>query len=592
MSNVFLPLFFDMLFQVQDGKGEHVRNSCIDAISSISSQMRWESYFSLLMRCFNEVNLHPDKQKILLRLICSILDQFHFSIAIDSSENISASRTTDSLITLRKCTTSRTPIEIQASLQKVVLPKIRKILDSDSDRINVNISLAALKILKLLPEDVMNSQLPSIIHRISNFLKNRMESFRDEARSALASCLKELGVQYLQFIVNVMRSTLKRGYELHVLGYSLHFILSKLLMTPVSGKLDYCLDDLLAVVENDILGEVAEEKEVDKIASKMKETRKLKSFETLKLIAQNITFKTHALKVLSPVTSQLQKPMTSKIKTKLESMLSNIAAGIESNSSADQKDLFIFLYGLLEDGINKERGKDDNSLKPSGFRVKGAKMLSSILIMVFALRILHKSIKSVARDDLEVLPMLDPFVQLLGKCLNSRHEDVLSATFRCITPLLRFPLPSIESHVDQIKRALFDIAQSSVDASSFLVQSCLKLLTVLLGGTKATLSSGELHSLIQLPIFADLQRNPSFVALSLLYAVVNRKLVVPEIYDLVIVVAEMMVTSQDKNIKTKCSKILLRFLLDYNLSEKRLQQHLKLLKSNLGQVFITHSPFF
>uniref|UniRef100_A0A803Q1W1 ARM repeat superfamily protein n=1 Tax=Cannabis sativa TaxID=3483 RepID=A0A803Q1W1_CANSA len=597
INKVFVPLFFSMLFEVQEGKGEHVRDACIDALASVSGQMKWDSYYSLLLRCFNEINLHPDKQKSLVRLICFILDQFHFSATASSCDNPSDSGTVESssLITLSKCSGSSVLSEIQICLQKTVLPKIQKLLESDSDRVNVNVNLAALKILKLLPGDIMDSQLPTIVHRVSNFLKNRLESIRDEARSALAACLKELGLEYLQFLVKVLRTTLKRGYEMHVLGYTLNFILSKFLSVPVCGKLDYCLEDLLSIVENDILGEVAEEKDVDKIASKMKETRKRKSFETLQLIAQSITFKTHALKVLSPVASHLQNRMTPKIKAKLESMLNHIAAGIGSNPSVDQTDLFIFLFGLIEDGI---KNKDENSTisntpknrkKGAGgknvpsVRVKHVKSLGSHLIIVFALGILHKSVKSLknAKNDVKVLAMLDPFIPLLGNCLNSKYEDVLSATLRCLTPLVRLPLPSIESQVDTIKGSLFDIAQSTINVDSSLMQSCLRLLTVILGGTNTTLSSEELHLLIQLPLFVELERNPSFVALSLLKAIVSRKLVVPEIYDLVTRVAELMVTSQVEPIRQKCSQILLQFLLDYRLSGKRLQQHLDSLLSNL-----------
>ncbi|KAM6565406.1 hypothetical protein CsatA_024534 [Cannabis sativa] len=597
INKVFVPLFFSMLFEVQEGKGEHVRDACIDALASVSGQMKWDSYYSLLLRCFNEINLHPDKQKSLVRLICFILDQFHFSATASSCDNPSDSGTVESssLITLRKCSGSSVLSEIQICLQKTVLPKIQKLLESDSDRVNVNVNLAALKILKLLPGDIMDSQLPTIVHRVSNFLKNRLESIRDEARSALAACLKELGLEYLQFLVKVLRTTLKRGYEMHVLGYTLNFILSKFLSVPVCGKLDYCLEDLLSIVENDILGEVAEEKEVDKIASKMKETRKRKSFETLQLIAQSITFKTHALKVLSPVASHLQNRMTPKIKAKLETMLNHIAAGIGSNPSVDQTDLFIFLFGLIEDGIKnkdenstisntpKNRKKGAGGKNVSSVRVKHVKSLGSHLIIVFALGILHKSVKSLknAKNDVKVLAMLDPFIPLLGNCLNSKYEDVLSATLRCLTPLVRLPLPSIESQVDTIKDSLFDIAQSTINVDSSLMQSCLRLLTVILGGTNTTLSSEELHLLIQLPLFVELERNPSFVALSLLKAIVSRKLVVPEIYDLVTRVAELMVTSQVEPIRQKCSQILLQFLLDYRLSGKRLQQHLDSLLSNL-----------
>ncbi|XP_043723794.1 small subunit processome component 20 homolog [Telopea speciosissima] len=599
VNKVFLPLFFNMLFDVQDGKGEHVRNACVETLASITGHMQWESYHEFLIRCFREITSKPNKEKVLLRLICSVLDQFHFSDNCYSQElKHTASEVSNPVVTgmgsslvLQRCSNSTRPTDIQSCLHKTVLPKIQKLLDADTGKVNVTISLIALKLLKLLPVDTMESQLPSIIHRISNFLKNRLESIRDEARSALAACCKELGMEYFQFIVRVLRATLKRGFELHILGYTLNFLLSKSLLSPVVGKLDYCFEELLRVAENDILGDVAEEKEVEKIASKMKETRKRKSFETLKLIAQNITFKTNALKLLLPVKAHLHKHLTPKMKAKLETMLNHIAAGIECNPSVEQTELFIFVYGLIEDGTGGENrlGKDSSAIKPSkqfGSEV-GSKRNSSEgiiadvsqnlhLITVFALGVLQNRLKNMKFDkkDGELLSLLDPFVNLLGNCLSSKYEDILSGALRCLAPLIRLPLPSLDSQADNIKILLLDIAQKSGNTSSPLTQSCLRLLTVLLRGTSITLSSDQLHMLVQFPLFVDLERNPSFLALSLLKAIVGRKLVFNEIYDLVKQVETLMVTSLVEPIRKKCSQILLQFLLDYYLDEKRLHQHL------------------
>ncbi|KAJ0034275.1 hypothetical protein Pint_25497 [Pistacia integerrima] len=578
LNKVFVPLFFSMLFDVQD---ENVRSACSEALASISALMEWKSYSALLIRCFQEMEKNQQKQKILLRLFCSILDQFHFSeifsgqeakYSLDDALGANTSRTNSSLVDDRSSTIVS---EIKTWLHEIMLPKVQKLLNFDSEKVNVDISRAALKLLKLLPGDIMDSQLPSIIHRISNFLKSRSDSMRNSARLSLADCLKELGLEYLKFILGVLRATLKRGYEMHVLGYTLNFILSKNLSNPIGGKLDYCLEDLLSAVKNDILGDVAEEKEVEKIASKMIETKKQKSFETLELIAKNITFKTHALKLLSVVTTHLQMHLTPKTKSKLESMLSHIAAGIDCNQSVDQTDLFVFIYGLIEDRMKEENDLHSSSASTgtnnhksaakdktiSSGRVIVAKSACSHLITVFALGLLQKRLKNLRsnKHDEKHLSMLDSFVTLLGNCLSSKYEDVLSASLRCLTSLVSLPLPSLESQADKIKATLLDIAQSSVNSGSPLMQSCLSLLTKLLRSTKITLSSDQLHLLIQFPVFIDLERNPSDVALSLLKAIVSRKLVVHEIYDIVVRVAELMVTSQVESIRKKSSQISLHY---------------------------------
>ncbi|XP_047154008.1 small subunit processome component 20 homolog isoform X2 [Vigna umbellata] len=588
-EKVFLRLFFNMLFDEKEEKAEHMKNACIETIASVAGQMGWKSYNTLLIRCLRGASSSSDKQKLFIRLICCILDKFHFydKEPKEPLDGVSG-------IEMRDTDVNK---EIQTCLCKNVLPKIQKLLDSESEKVNVNISLAALKLLKLLPGDVMDLYLPTIVHRISNFLKSHLESIRDEARSALATCLKELGLEYLQFIVKVLQSTLKRGYELHVLGYTLNFILSKCLSTPVVGKIDYCLEDLLSVIENDILGDVGDQKEVEKIASKMKETRKKKSLESLKFVAQNITFKSYALKLLAPVTSHLQKHITPNVKGKLESMLHHMATGIESNPSVDQTDLFIFIYGIVEDGLKDEISWHDNKLLQLEDKVSHVKtkriskgpvvakgLLCSHLITVFGLRIFHKRMKSLKQDakDENTLSLLDPFVKLLCDCLSSKYEDILSISLLCLAILVRLPLPSLQQHAERLKASLLDIAQGSVSSSSPLMQSCLKLQSVLLRNTKISLTSDQINSLIHLPIFLDIEKNPSLDALSLLKGIVSRKLVVPEIYDLVTRVAELMVTSQIEAIRKKCSKIFLQFLLDYRLSEKRLQQHLDFLLLNLG----------
>ncbi|KAJ8449660.1 hypothetical protein Cgig2_001316 [Carnegiea gigantea] len=499
LKRVFIPLFFSILFDVQTGQAEHLRSACINALASVSGQLRWNSYYDLLMRCFRDMTKKPDREKVLIRLVCSILDHFHFSETCSIEDaKIASSDVMDQdpmasaeVVVPVKSANSVKFSEIQSCLVSTVLPKLQKLLVSDSAKVNVNISLAMLKVLKILPSDTMESQLPSIIYRISNFLKNCLDSIRDESRSALAACLKVLGFEYLPSIVGALRATLKRGFEVHVLGYTLHFILSKGLPDSEGGKVDCCFNELLCVIDNDIFGEVAEQKDVVKIASKMKETKKQRSFDTLKLIAQIITFRTHGLKLLSPVTARLRKHLTQKVKLKLETMLNCIAEGIEKNPSVDQTDLFVFIYGLIDDWVSQENRKTEISPDCMSAKVKlietssemvdksctGNEPFCSHLITVFALGLLHNRLRNIkfSRDKDKLVSMLDPFIKLLTSCLSSKYEEVVSVALKCIFPLIRLPLPSLESQADKIKGKLLDIAQSSANVDSPITQSCLKL---------------------------------------------------------------------------------------------------------------------
>ncbi|XP_058222319.1 uncharacterized protein LOC131332236 [Rhododendron vialii] len=265
----------------------------------------------------------------------------------------------------------------------------------------------------------------------------------------------------------------------------------------------------------------------------MKETRKLKSFETLILYAQNTTFKTYVAKLLLHVTTHLQKHLTVKVKSKLESMLNNIAAGIECNPSVDHSDLFVFLYTLIEDGVAYETGRNKsfsvlntsmqsgneaiNKIITSGRLVDSSQ--SSHLVRVFALGLLHNRMKNpkLHKKDEQQLEMWDPFVRLLTECLTSKYDDIISDALRSLAPLVGLLLPALKSQANKIRTFLLVIAHGSIKCSP-MMQSCLRLLAVLLHNTQITLSEDQWHVFIQCPLFIDLESNPPSVALSLLKA--------------------------------------------------------------------------
>uniref|UniRef100_A0A1J3F7J7 U3 small nucleolar RNA-associated protein 20 n=2 Tax=Noccaea caerulescens TaxID=107243 RepID=A0A1J3F7J7_NOCCA len=558
----------------QDRKCQNVHGACAEALASVSAHLSWNSYYALLNRCFLEMKKHTEKRKRLVNLVCAILDKFHFA---------------------KDGYTHEAHGEIRVCLEKTLFPKIQKLMDSESDSVNVNGYVAAVKVLKLLPKEIMDSNIDSIVYKVSKFLRNPMKNTRDEGRMALAACLKELGLEdYLQLVVRKLVSLLTKGSEVHVLGYTVNHILSKCLPYPTGWKLDHCLEDLLDVVEADLLGDVDEQKDDKKYSRKKKiETIKRKSLDTLRLIAANVTFRSHALKLLSPVTSQLQGPMTSKLKSMLEKMLKHIAAGIEGNPFVDQGDLFCFIYHCVD---NKSGLGDEASSQPSKKKRKsrhiqetaGAKSCPH-LITVFALDLLHNRLKGIQPNNTneeDLVSRLDPFVRLLVGCLGSKYEDVVSLSVRCFTALLRFQLPSFKSEASKVKAQVLDIAQSAVSSSSPLVQSCLKLLTALIKNENFSLSSEQLKMLIEFPMFVDLESDSSAVSLSLLKAIVKKKLQVPKMYAIADKVSRLMITHQDESIRKICGEILVGLLVNYDFlrrdNEKRLEGHFNFLLKNLS----------
>ncbi|KAK0579383.1 hypothetical protein LWI29_025507 [Acer saccharum] len=132
INKVFVPLFFNMLFDAQE---ENIKKAFIDALASISAHVEWKSYYSLLTRCFQdqEKDKNPQKQKTLLRLFCAILDQFHFSQICsnqepkDSMDSILCANTNNATsVAFHGYHSSDLVGEIKTCLLETVLPRVQK----------------------------------------------------------------------------------------------------------------------------------------------------------------------------------------------------------------------------------------------------------------------------------------------------------------------------------------------------------------------------------------------------------------------------------------------------------------------------------
>ena len=78
------------------------------------------------------------------------------------------------------------------------------------------------------------------------------------------------------------------------------------------------------------------------------------------------------------------------------------------------------------------------------------------------------------------------------KCMSSKHESVLSVTFRCFALLVKLPLPSLRDNAIIIKNVLMDIVHKAGNTNGHLVTSCFKLLADLLRGFRISLSDNQL----------------------------------------------------------------------------------------------------
>jgi len=143
--------------------------------------------------------------------------------------------------------------KIQSVLVDRILPALQAYMkggtDAESHKVasRVHVAIAAVRVLKLLPDTVCNATLPRMLIPLVNVLKNREQNIRDVARTTLVRCMGVLGVEYLGYVIGQLRHALSKGFERHVLGYTVHSIVVELESQSQVGDFDYCIDLLTEV---------------------------------------------------------------------------------------------------------------------------------------------------------------------------------------------------------------------------------------------------------------------------------------------------------------------------------------------------------
>lgn len=179
-------------------------------------------------------------------------------------------------------------------------------------------------------------------------------------------------------------------------------------------------------------------------------------------------------------------------------------------------------------------------------------------------------------------------VVVIGNTLYSTSAPVLLLGLRCAAGLVKCPLKSLEASLPVFVRQFIDIIRQTGNTEAELVQVAFKSLAAILrDGPPVQVKEKDLVYLLELlsPDLEEPSRQASVFAM--LRAIVARRFVVPEIYDLMDKVSEIMVTSQSPQVQELCRGVLLQFLLDYPQGKGRLRTQMAFLARNLSYVHET-----
>ncbi|GJQ79470.1 hypothetical protein Trydic_g16323 [Trypoxylus dichotomus] len=568
-----------------------------------------------------------DKEGDEIEAILDKLEKITEDTEENEEQNISMEKASSSIKAYEKvsvlCKSAAT--RVMQTIQIALLPQLHKILAEmthyesnhkinrkrvstereEEDLLRIPISLALVKLLQKLPKRILDSNLSGILIKLCTFLKSQLESVRRVARETLQKIMTTLGPPYLGLLLDEMVPLLSRGFQVHVLVYTVHSVLVSLKDMFKPKDIDIILNTVIKLCNVDLFGILAEEKEVEKIISKVYEAKSTKSFDTYHILGQYITEKC-MMDLVLPIKEILTSSHSFKTVNKAQECFRHIALGLIDNDFIPSGSLLKFSFGIASESIPElfaldkstiaenerkklERQKPDCFIIPkepvykSGHRtsnVKSSNKTNAHIMIEFGLKLCHLLLKRDKIREVEFKPFLDPFVPIFKKCLTSKDVKLNTITLQCLGWILKYELPSLKNNIAEIVKSMFEIlhkygaAGLSKGDNFDLVVSSFKAMTVLVRDVKYFTVDDEQLKTLLLYIEQDLyDHERQAIAFSLLKAILSRKLITPVLLQIMDKVAELSITSELPHVRLQSRNVSHQFLMDYPLG-KRLDKHI------------------
>jgi U3 small nucleolar RNA-associated protein 20 len=177
-------------------------------------------------------------------------------------------------------------------------------------------------------------------------------------------------------------------------------------------------------------------------------------------------------------------------------------------------------------------------------------------------------------------------VAVIGNTLYSSNSHVVTQGLKASAAIIKCPLKKLEKSVPVIVQQTIDILKQTGSTESEVAQTALKsLATIMRDKSNAEIKEKDLVYLLELlaPDLEEPARQATVFAV--LRAIVARKFIVPEIYDLMERVSEILVTNQSPQVQELCRGVLLQFLLDYPQGKGRLHTTMSFLAKNTAYTY-------
>jgi U3 small nucleolar RNA-associated protein 20 len=602
VSQFFIPLLEHFIFdRPEGGDDQGLAAQATTALASLAISLEWQQYRAILRRYISFIESKPDNRKQVIRLLEKLVDTLTKAIGQKSEavEAMDVDQAEAVAPRLRRRLAITVPSQEKLSEEIVVggLPPLMKHLhekDESTVSARVPVAIIIVKLLKLLSSDMLDSKLPSVLTDISHILRSKAWDSREMARDTLAKIARILGPERFGFVIKELRGALTRGYQLHVLSYTIHSILVTVIPEFAQGDLDYCIPDLVGVIMDDIFGITGQEKDAEDYSSQVKEVKSSKSQDSMELIAKNASI-VHLASMIQPLQAMLLEKLDLRMVRKIDDLLSRITAGLLQNPAAESRETLVFAYEVIQDVYKRSQAQNTKievKMDPMIRRYlvqKGAKKSDRGLttkhthkLVRFALDILRSILRK--HDSLRTASNITGFLPIIGDALIAGEEEVKTAAFKLLTVLVKVPFKTDDSAnlYKVASKEAAKIISMSPSTGTDVAQAALKLISVVLRDRREIpvkdaaidMLLGKLKDDLTEPLYRH-------VTFNFLRCVLDRKIETAVVYDTLDYVGTVMITNDDKDTRDLARGAFFQFLRDYPQKKNRWAKQLTFIVANL-----------
>ncbi|KAI0302300.1 armadillo-type protein [Multifurca ochricompacta] len=585
LADIFVPLVGNFII-ASPHTDHHLATAAITAMGHMARQLAWGPYYVLVLQYLKLLKVKDASERLYVRTIVAILDGFHFpmdNIAVPEPygpiETAAGPEGAEESVMQPAQASGRIADAVNQRLLPVLLKHLENRNEAE-DTIRIPISVGIAKIALHLPGVIREAQVSKLITVLSQCLRSKSSETRDLTRDTLCKITTILGPSYLPKIIGEMRGALIRGPQLHVLAYVTHALLThvtKAANIESFKNLDNCVEDVAHISAEVIFGEPGKDLQSEGFKTKMREVRSSgsKGLDSLAIVAKFIT-PSKISSLLRPLRAIMQETEALKVMLKVDDVLRSQDSKFQKHvRSAERKG-------------KRAKGNAIVELKRNSDNTGDHYAINSFRFIVFGLDLFNTAFRRNRFDfgDTDILARLESMVAVIGNTLYSSNSHVVIQGLKASAAIVKCPLKGLENSVPIFVRQTIDILKQAGSTESEVAQTALKSLAVVVRDkSNAEVKEKDLAYLLELlaPDLEEPGRQASVFAM--LRAIVSRKFIVPEIYDLMDQVAEVMVTNQSTQVQELCRGVLLQFLLDYPQGKGRLRTTMTFLAKNTAYTY-------